>query len=136
MSLRRPWLGDLEVAVLENIWGIGSSDAKQVHAAIGRNRNTSLNTVQSALERLFRKNLLRREKISHAFVYSAAVTRDGLMLNLIDDVVRSVSNGGSDSMLTAFLDIAERADENNLQRLEKLIAERRKQFAKKGEDES
>jgi len=136
MSLRRPWLGDLEVAVLENIWSTGSSDAKQVHAAIGCDRKTSLNTVQSALERLFRKNLLQRKKVSHAFVYSAAVTRDGLMINLIDDVVRSVSNGGSDSMLTAFVDIAARADENNLQRLEMLIAERRKYSREQKRDES
>jgi len=133
MSLRRPWLGELEVAVLENIWDAGSSDAKQVHSAIGSIRNTSLNTVQSALERLFRKNLLRREKISHAFVYSAAVTRDGLMSNLIDDVVRSVSNGSSESMLAAFINIAERADENNLLRLERLIAERREYSRQKGE---
>jgi len=136
MTLRRPWLGELEVGVLEFIWENGSADAKQVHSAIGGIRNISLNTVQSALERLFRKNLLRREKISHAFVYSAAVTRDGLLSNLIGDVVHSVANGSSDSMLAAFVDIAERADEKNLLRLEKLIAERRAHPRRKGERES
>ncbi len=136
MSLRRPWLGELEVGVLEYIWENGSADAKQVHSDIGGIRNISLNTVQSALERLFRKNLLRREKISHAFVYSAAVTRDGLLSNLIGDVVHSVANGSSDSMLAAFVDIAERADEENLSRLEKLIAERRAHSGCKGERES
>ncbi len=132
MPLRRPWLGDLEVAVLEHIWGVGSSDVKQAHAAIGRDRKISLNTVQSALERLFRKNLLQRKKVSHAFIYSAAVTRDELMASLIDDVVRSVSNGSSDSMLAAFVDIAERADQDNLLRLEKLIAERRRHSHSRG----
>jgi len=125
MSLRRPWLGELEVVVLETLWAAGSSDAKQVLSAIGRERKTSLSTVQSTLERLCRKNLLKRKKVSHAFIYSPIVTRDGLMTHLIDDVVRSVSDGGADSMLAAIVAIAERADEKNLRRLEKLIAERR-----------
>lgn len=134
MSLRRPWLGELEVAVLECLWDAGSADAKQVLAAIGRDRKTTLSTVQSTLERLCRKTLLQREKVSHAFIYSPIVTRDGLMTHLIDDVVRSVSDGGSDSMLAAFVDIAERADEKNLRRLEKMIAERRRSAAAGGEE--
>ncbi|MBN0002216.1 BlaI/MecI/CopY family transcriptional regulator, partial [Pseudomonas aeruginosa] len=47
-----PTLGDLEIAVLEDIWRFGPSDTKAVYSRIGQSRSISLNTVQSTLERL------------------------------------------------------------------------------------
>ena len=56
-----PALGDLELAVLEVLWQTDRADAKAVHSALGSARGIGLNTVQSTLERLFRKQLLARE---------------------------------------------------------------------------
>src|SRR6266545_4001116 len=95
-------LGDLETAVLEHVWAAGPCDVKAVHRTLGSRRGITLNTVQSTMERLFRKGLLVREKVSHAYVYSPRHTRE------------------------AFVDLAARTDEANLDRLERLIAERRK----------
>ncbi|MFQ5634680.1 MAG: BlaI/MecI/CopY family transcriptional regulator [Gammaproteobacteria bacterium] len=126
MSARRSHtLGDLEMAVLDHLWTVGASNAKAVHGVVGRSRAISVNTIQSTLERLHRKGLLHREKVSHAYVYTTAVTRDALMADLIDDVIRSVSGSNSDAMLAAFVAIAERSDETSLQRLEQLISARR-----------
>ena len=125
----RPYLGVLELAVLEALWGHGGRDAKSVHAEIGIRRGISLNTVQSTLERLFRKGLLRREKVSHAYLYTAAVERKELMERLIGDVVETLSDGRPEPMLAAFVDLAARVDEENLTRLERLLAERRAQGA-------
>ena len=126
MSVRRSYtLGDLELAVLDHLWKVDQSDAKGAHRVVGRPREISINTIQSTLERLYRKELLHREKVSHAYVYSTAVTRDALMADLIDDVIRSVSDSGSDTMLAAFVAIAERTDKSNLDRLEQLIAARK-----------
>jgi predicted transcriptional regulator len=126
MSVRRSYtLGNLELAVLDHLWTVDQSDAKGAHRVVGRPREISINTIQSTLERLYRKELLHREKVSHAYVYSTAVTRDTLMADLIDDVIRSVSDSGSDTMLAAFVAIAERTDKNNLDRLEQLIAVRK-----------
>ncbi len=121
----RPYLGELELAVLDELWCHGALDAKAMHRAIGTRRGIGLNTVQSTLERLFRKQLLQREKVSHAYVYTPAVQRETLMERLIEDVVETFSSGRSEPMLTAFVDLAARVDEKNLTRLEQLIAKRR-----------
>ena len=121
----RPYLGELELAVLEELWNQGPLDAKATHRIIGARRGIGLNTIQSTLERLFRKQLLQREKVSHAYVYTAAVQRETLMEKLIEDVVETFSSGRSEPMLTAFVDLAARVDEKNLIRLEQLIAKRR-----------
>lgn len=120
-----PPLGDLEIAVLEDIWRFGPSDTKTVHARVGRSRSIALNTVQSTLERLFRKGFLQREKISHAYEYSAGLSRQELIRRLVESTVRRVAGPQPDALLSAFVDLAARADDDQLKRLEELIARRR-----------
>ncbi len=123
--IQRPYLGELEMAVLEYLWANGAFDANGVHDAIGRIRGISHNTIQSTLERLYKKKLLTREKVSRAYFYQTSVSRDELMGRMITDVVHTLANKDTDSMLAAFVDIAARSDEAHLDRLEQLISEYR-----------
>ena len=93
------------------LWSNGEFDARGVHAALGKVRGISHNTIQSTLERLFKKKLLARKKISHAYVYQTAVARDELMGRMINDVVNAISKDNTDGMLAAFVDIAARTDD-------------------------
>ena len=81
--------------------------------------------MQSALERLFRKGILQREKISHAYEYSAGVSRRELVRKLVESTVHRVAGTQSDALLSAFVDLAVQADGDQLKRLEELIARRR-----------
>lgn len=121
-----PRLGELETAVLEHVWASGPSDVKAMHRSLGGPRGITLNTVQSAMERLFRKGLLAREKVSHAYVYSPSHTREELGARVVQDVVGRLLQGEAVPVLAAFVDLAARTDEANLDRLEKLIAQKRK----------
>ena len=80
-------LGDLEVASLEEIWAHGSHDARQLHSRIGERRGISLQTVQSTLERLYKKRVLQREKVSHAYIYSPRLSREEVMAKLVSDTL-------------------------------------------------
>jgi predicted transcriptional regulator len=120
-----PSLGDLEIAVLEDIWQHQAADAKAVHARVGVRRAITINTVQSTLERLYRKGLLSREKISHAYAYRATLSRQALLERLVGTTVRRFAADAPEAMLAAFVDLASREGEEQLDRLEALIAERR-----------
>ena len=117
----RTRLGELELCVMERLWESAPSNAKAMHLAIGKVRGISHNTVQSTLERLFRKKLLDREKVSHAYVYSPAVSRDGLISRMVSEVVETLSNS-NEGLVSAFLDVAGRADEKTLDELKRVIA--------------
>jgi predicted transcriptional regulator len=116
-------LGDLEMATLECLWRLGEADVKRVHAEIGVERGVTLNTVQSTLDRLHRKDLLGRRKFSHAFIYSPAIERSALVGRAISAVL-GMTGGGAGEMLTAFVDVAARTDLAVLNELEALLAAR------------
>ncbi len=111
---------------MDHLWSSGPQDVKACHKAVGRRRRITLNTVQSTMERLSRKGLLRREKVSHAYVYEPALSREAYGAQLARDVVASVVGSEAPaSVLTAFVDLAERAGDETLARMEALIAARR-----------
>ena len=121
---RAPFLGDLELAVMEHLWDRGEGDAKTVHRAIGRRRRITVNTVQSTLKRLFEKSLLMREKVSHAYVYAPRTDRETFHQTVLEQVMERLMKGEADAMLAAFVDLTERAGAEQLERLERLVAAR------------
>ena len=117
-------LGELEQSVLETLWAESPLSPGEVHSKIGVPRDISINTISSALKRLFDKGLLNREKVSHSFVYRPEISRAGLQKELIDAMVSQFSNDERSGFLAAFVDLAEAEGEETLRRLEVMIAER------------
>ncbi|MDO3385307.1 BlaI/MecI/CopY family transcriptional regulator [Gilvimarinus sp. SDUM040013] len=126
-------LGDLEIQALEYLWQQPDATAKEFHEFVSASRPSSLNTVQSAMERLFRKGLADREKVSHSYRYSAKTSKTDLLGNLINDLVGRF-NSDSQSSAAAILNAAEQLDEQALDLLEKEI-NRRKQQRLSGEQD-
>jgi predicted transcriptional regulator len=118
-------LGDLEKMVLQYLWEFGSADAKEVHAHFEKLRGGSLNTIQSTLDRLFKKGILAREKIGHAFHYRSAVDRNQFIGQLIKDITDDYSGGGKSPLLAAFASMSTSLDDEQLDELERLIEQRR-----------
>jgi predicted transcriptional regulator len=119
-----PALGDLEVAVLEHVWEAGEVTAKDAHAALGVSRGISLNTVQSTLERLNRKHLLDRNKSGHAYRYSARVSREQLIADVITGILGRL-RGDTTASVMAFIDSVGDLDDAALDRLEAELRRRR-----------
>jgi len=124
-----PSLGELELAVLEHVWKTQDVTAKEAHAELGISRGISLNTVQSTLERLARKDLLERNKRGHAYQYSARVSREELIASLVGGVVGRLQ-GDAAASLMAFLDSVEDLDDDTLASLEAELRRRRKERAR------
>ncbi|MCB9547026.1 MAG: BlaI/MecI/CopY family transcriptional regulator [Myxococcales bacterium] len=117
-------LGELERDVLDVLWTDGALNPGAVHERVGAHRGISVNTVSSALKRLQDKGLLAREKVSHAYVYRAIVSRAELQRQLIDGIAAQFGDAGGVGLLAAFVDVAEERGEETLRRLEQMIAAR------------
>ena len=96
-----------------------------MHRGIGKARKITLNTVQSTLERLYRKGLLERQKVSHAYVYSPKVSRAEFGTRAMQQFVRDLHGGKLEAVLAAFVDLAAQTGPDELSKLERLVMERR-----------
>jgi predicted transcriptional regulator len=123
--VRPPLLGELEAAVMEYLWNGGYGEAKSVHTALGKRRGIMPNTIQSTLKRLYEKQLLGRDKVSHAHVYRPIVSREEFQRSALGELVAELMGGRAEAMVSAFVDLTERAGPEHLKRLEMLVAERR-----------
>jgi predicted transcriptional regulator len=118
-----PTLGDLEVAILEFVWQHPDTTVKDTHAAVGQERAISLNTIQSTLERLVRKDLLARRKVGHSFQYSPRVSRDELVTAVIRDALGRFGADAS-TALASFIESTDIPDQEALRLLERKLRRR------------
>lgn len=119
-------LGPLETAVLRHLWPNGNASVKDVHRALGKRRGITLNTVQSAMDRLYKKELLLREKVSHAYIYSPAVTRAELGTRILEEAFAPLADEPS-ALTSAIVDFADAEGDEMLAELATLVAQRRRQ---------
>jgi predicted transcriptional regulator len=121
-----PRLGELERAVLGHLWSHGPADVKAVHRALGAARGIAPNTVQSTLDRLFRKGLADRTKLGRAHHYRARITRAEWLARTLAALAEAVPGAEPRLLLAGFVDFVERAGGVELAELERLVRERRR----------
>lgn len=123
-------LGELEKSILQYLWQYQPADAKTVHAYFSDQRSSTLNTIQSALDRLYKKGLLKREKHGHAFQYQALQSKQAFVGQLMNDVAADFISEEPARLQAAFVSMAQDADDDTLADLEKMIQQRRAQQVK------
>jgi predicted transcriptional regulator len=122
-----PRLGDLELAVLDHLWSVATADVHETHAAVGKRRGISPNTVGSALERLHKKGLLTREKVSHAYRYRPLLDREAFRARRVVEAAGDLRALGESGLLAAFVDLVADSDEAALVELERLVRMKREE---------
>jgi predicted transcriptional regulator len=127
-------LGELEKRVLHHLWQQGMADAKQVHEALRSERGGSLNTIQSTLDRLYKKGLLSRQKQGHAYIYSPGLERDALLAQLIEQVTSDFVADGEHGLVAAFASLSAQLDDDHLDLLERMIEQQRERRGQGGSD--
>ncbi len=118
-------LGELELLVLEALWQQPHLDAKAICEKLPRNKVPSLSTVQSTLERLYKKNLVDRIKQGHSYNYFSSVSRSKLLARLMSDVIHLLHDGRLETILSSFVNVAADLDDKSLTALEALIQSKR-----------
>ncbi|MCC2605232.1 BlaI/MecI/CopY family transcriptional regulator [Planctobacterium marinum] len=102
-SPKAPALGERELEVMKIVWQGEQLSAKEVLCR-STDSELSLSTMQSTLERLYRKNLLYREKTGRFFVYRAAVSRSQIISQLLGDITEQICDGDVTPLLSGFSD--------------------------------
>ena len=129
-ALRRP-LGELETAVLSALWDSSATlSVRDVLGLVRRRPALAYTTVLTVLDRLHEKGLVAREKHGKAFLYWPRVSREMWLGEQAARVLTEADVPADRDVLMAFLDSADQADPELLERLSALIESRRRGAAR------
>lgn len=113
-------LTTLELKIMQVIWRCGASTVSAVQAEL--KPPLAYTTVQTMLNILERKGKLRRELEGRAFVYSARITQDKALRQVVRDLVDRMFGGSSEDLVMTLLKNRE-IDAKSLARLSKKFNE-------------
>lgn len=121
---RTPVLGPREIEVLKLLWRHGSLSVQQLLPLLS-DSSLAISTLQSTLERLYKKQVVVREKVGRAFVYQACVSQSVIIGQILQDVTEQLSDGELAPVISGFIDfvVEEQVELDNeqLQRLTKSV---------------
>jgi|APGre2960657468_1045069.scaffolds.fasta_scaffold54205_2 predicted transcriptional regulator len=120
-----PELTESEWAVIKAVWSLEPCPAPTVQEHLAGQRDWSVSTVRTVMERMAAKGLLTSEKLRNLTLYRSAVSRQQAQLGELRYALKNAFDGALTPMVQCLLE-SERLDSGQLDQLEDLIAARRK----------
>jgi predicted transcriptional regulator len=118
--------GDLEYAVLVELWRAGSATAREVHERVGAPNRLAYTTTAKVLDRLHAKGLVSRERVGKAFVYRPAFWREAVERARARSWLGKLLGREPRPAMAALVEAVEDADPDLLDELARLVAARRR----------
>ena len=121
-------LGKLERQVLEEIWRRQETTVRDVFIAF--EEKVAYTTLMTTLDRLYKKQLLKRRKDGRAFIYSPVVNREELEQGIREDVIDGILGSGAlgEPLLACIVDAIGERDLESLDELDRLIKKKRREL--------
>ena len=120
-----PELTESEWTVIKAVWSLEPCPAPTVQEHLAGQRDWSVSTVRTLMERMAAKGLLTSEKLRNLTLYRSAVSRQQAQLGELRYALKNAFDGALTPMVQCLLE-SERLDASQLDQLEALIAARRK----------
>ena len=121
MNDDRPVRGELQQEIMRVLWARQSASVEEVRDAIPESRRGGYNSVQTVLNRLVDRGLVKRIRSGRAYVYSAAVSEADYLSTSMNNLLSGASAGARQAALSS---LAESLPEAEFEAV-------RKQFARK-----
>lgn len=113
-------LGELQLAILQELWRRGESAVSDVHAALYPTRQLAPTTIATMLKKMEARGLVTHRTEGRRFLYRPAVTEDRVTRSMVSDLTERLFEGNA-ADLVSYL-IREHIDAEELDDLNKLIA--------------
>jgi len=130
--MKKPTLGEQELAVLRFIAESAPVAAREVVDKFGGEQELARTTVLTKIERLRKKGYLTRRRLRGVYVYSPRVPQAEVVQGLVRDFVEKTL-GGSVSPMLAYLIHTRELSEEELAVLQRLADELESEAEERGE---
>lgn len=122
-------LGSLERQMLAQVRAKGEISVRQIWENSGE--TIAYTTIMTTLDRLYKKGLLNRRKVSRAFLYSAKYSAGEMERGIAGDVITDLLDtniGPVEPILACIVDAVSDRDRQYLDELERLVSEKRREL--------
>ncbi|KQZ79513.1 methicillin resistance protein [Rhodanobacter sp. Root561] len=120
--MRKPSIGDQELALLQHIDESGAASVGEVAASFGEPRGLARSTVLTMMERLRGKGFLKRRQLRGMFRYSTVTGAGEAMRSAVGSFVEKTLSG-SVSPFVAWMSERAEVSDDELAELEALVSQ-------------
>jgi BlaI family transcriptional regulator, penicillinase repressor len=122
---KRYRLGELQLHIMRVLWERGSASVADVQEALAQ-RELAYTTVATMLRKMEERGLVKHKTEGRSFLYRAAVPPEAVSRSMAGDLLENLFAGSLADMMSHLLSTRD-VSRDELARLERLIAERKKQ---------
>lgn len=123
-------LTEVELEFMQHLWARGALTPDDFETAFSEaGKPLTGGSIRKVLGILLRKGYVERRREGKGYIYSALVQRDQAGASVVRDILGRVFGGSASLMVAALLD-TRTVPEKDLETIERLITERRKENAK------
>jgi predicted transcriptional regulator len=117
-------LGDLQIAIMREIWRSGEASVADVHAALEEERGLAPTTIATMLKKMEAKGVVTHRTEGRRFIYRPTVSEADVRRTMVGDLTERLFRGEVTALVSHLLAEHE-IDPDEMERLEALLAESR-----------
>jgi predicted transcriptional regulator len=125
-----PLSGELELQVMETLWAKGPMVGRDVYYEIHKQKDIAYTTALTVLDRLSKKGFVKKDRTSRRITFSPRISKDDYLGQVTGSLVQKAFETSPDLAVSAFSGLFSRMPEEVLDKLEKLIQEKRNGHSK------
>lgn len=121
--MNKKQLGDLQLAIMQVLWGAGEASASAVHRALWEERGLAPTTIATMLVKMERKGVVTHRSEGRRYVYRATVTESEVTRSMVGQLADRLFHGDVHALVSHLLSEHD-IDAAELAELKELIAEK------------
>ncbi len=125
---RGPLSAELELPLMDILWTLGRPlKGRELYEEILKSKSIAYTTALTVLDRLARKGLVSKDKATGTIQFSARVSREEYQASVVGSLMRDAFEVSPDLAISAFADAASGLSREDLERLAKLLEEKKRE---------
>jgi predicted transcriptional regulator len=91
-------LAPLELECLSVLWPLGEGTVRDIHRQLAAARPRAYTTIMTIMDRLARKGIVTRRKVSRAYRYQANLSADEARISAVEKIVTGFFDGSPEAL--------------------------------------
>lgn len=124
-------LGSLEKDIMEVLWERQTASGKEVFESIKQSKDVALTTVLTVLDRLTKKELVKKVRENTLFVYKPMMQKGKFLEQVSAETFKRVMSISSLDAVASFVDVVADSNPEELERLMLLVEKKKMELESK-----